>query len=77
MKYFVKVIATGLLLLTSILHPLKSIAQADPLCDPLCNCYPDGTQCPVDNGVIFLLAAGIALAAKKVYDNKKQKQNLL
>ena len=72
MKHFVKVIATGLILMTSIFHPLKSVAQADPLCDPLCNCYPDGTLCPIDDGVYFLIAAVIGLAAMKTYRRKKQ-----
>ncbi len=30
----------------------------DPYCDPLCNCRKDGSVCPIDNGLVVLLAAG-------------------
>ena len=30
----------------------------DPYCDPLCNCRKDGSICPIDNGLVALLAAG-------------------
>lgn len=34
---------------------------------------PFGTVCPIDGGVSFLIAAGIALGGKKAYDLKKGK----
>ncbi|MFL5753818.1 MAG: PID-CTERM protein-sorting domain-containing protein [Bacteroidia bacterium] len=39
-------------------------------------CWPPPCV-PVDNGVIFLILAGVAYAAKKFYDYKKQKRNSL
>jgi hypothetical protein len=30
----------------------------DPYCDPLCNCRKDGSICPIDDGLVALLAAG-------------------
>lgn len=42
----------------------------DPYCDPLCNCRKDGSICPIDSGVYFLLAIGAIYGIKKVKDTK-------
>ncbi len=44
----------------------------DPGCDPLCNCRADGSVCPIDGGLGFLLAAGIGYGIKRVKDSKKK-----
>ncbi|MGN6603386.1 MAG: PID-CTERM protein-sorting domain-containing protein [Ginsengibacter sp.] len=43
----------------------------DPACDPQCNCRPDGTWCPIDNGVYLLLLTGIGYGIKKLRDTRK------
>jgi hypothetical protein len=43
----------------------------DPYCDPLCNCRKDGTICPIDNGLLALLAAGVIYGIKKVKDGRR------
>lgn len=43
----------------------------DPYCDPLCNCRKDGTICPIDNGLLALLAAGVIYGIKKVKDGQR------
>ena len=42
----------------------------DPCTDPF-------EPCPIDGGVFFLIALVILIAAKKAFDNKKQKQAIL
>ena len=39
----------------------------DPSCDPGVYC-----PCPIDDGVLFLIAFAVLIAAKKAYDYKKQ-----
>lgn len=34
---------------------------------------PFGSVCPIDGGISFLIAAGVALGGKKAYDLKKSK----
>ena len=54
-------------LLINIFDPSLIYAQpVDPGCDPL------DPACPIDGGVSLLIAAGIGIAAKKVYIKKKQ-----
>jgi hypothetical protein len=43
----------------------------DPYCDPLCNCRKDGSICPIDNGLLALLAAGVIYGIKKVKDSRR------
>ena len=65
------VFVTGMVLLISMIHPIKGTAQVvDPGCDPL-----DPT-CPIDGGLSLLIAAGIGLGAKKAYDKKKKQVEL-
>ena len=48
-------------------------AQADPYCDPDCNCYPNPpyAPCPIDGGVVALLVLGAAYGVKKVANHHK------
>lgn len=48
----------------------------DPYCDPLCTCMNDAnhTPCPIDNGLLFLLAIGVVYGIKKVKDAKAVKK---
>ncbi|MEO8769663.1 MAG: hypothetical protein ABI402_06255 [Ferruginibacter sp.] len=60
---------TGLVILVSIISPLKGNAQAaDPGCDPL------DPACPIDGGLSLLIAAGIGIGAKKAYDLKRKEE---
>lgn len=38
---------------------------------PPAGCWPPSSCIPLDGGLSFLVAAGIAYGAKKAYDNKK------
>lgn len=44
----------------------------DPGCDPLCNCRADGSICPIDNGLVLLLAAGIGYGLLKFRSSYKK-----
>lgn len=55
--------------------PFLSIAQPpDPPggSTPTCG-DPFGSPCPIDGGVSFLIAAGLALGGKKAYDLGRKK----
>lgn len=69
MKWFKKFIGAALILMICMINPLQSAAQApgDPCTDP-------ADPCPIDGGLVLLIAAGIAVAAKKAFDYNKQKQ---
>jgi len=56
------------LVIVSVLSlvPTLSMAQIDPGCDP------DDPLCPIDGGISLLIAAGIGIGAKRVYDEKKK-----
>ncbi len=47
------------------------LAQPDP--GPGAPCWPPGFCIPIDGGISFLVAAGIAFGVKKTWDMKKQK----
>ncbi len=54
---------------------LPSVTQAqlgDPGCDPLCNCRADGSICPIDNGLVLLLATGIGYGLLKFRSSYKK-----
>lgn len=38
----------------------------DPYCDPLCNCRKDGSVCPIDDGLVVLLAAGVLFGVVQI-----------
>ncbi len=45
----------------------------DPGCDP--DLPQDQYPCPIDGGVVFLIAAGIGLAGKRAYNQKKDNKS--
>ncbi len=51
--------------------PLVSLSQPLPDETPPCD-GPFGGPCPIDGGVSFLIAAGIAFGGKKAYDIKNK-----
>jgi hypothetical protein len=63
----------GFVFIFMICLPVLGHAQiGDPGCDPLCNCRADGSVCPIDGGLGFLLAAGIGYGIKRVKNSKKK-----
>ena len=67
------VIFSFLLLIFSLVIPVLTFAQiSNPGCDPLCNCYPDGTPCPIDGGLTILIVAGIGYGIKRIKSAPKE-----
>ena len=65
MKLFKRITFLGFLAGFLLLIPGQLFAQPiDPCTDPV-----DG--CPIDNNIIVLITAALAVAAKKAYDYKK------
>jgi hypothetical protein len=48
----------------------------DPGCDPMCNCRPDGSICPIDDGLYLLLFIGLGYGIKKYRDAAKVKAEI-
>ena len=48
-------------------------AQADPGCDPDCNCHisPPHTPCPIDGGVVILIALAVGYGFIKYSKSRK------
>lgn len=44
---------------------LLTVAQPDPICPP------DDPHCPIDSGIIVLIASGIGFAAKRYYQKEQ------
>ncbi len=58
-----------LLIMVGSLLASQGYAQIpDPGCDPL------DPACPIDGGLTLLIAAGVAIGAKKAHQAKKSKQ---
>jgi hypothetical protein len=74
-KFAIVFLFFGLTLIFLVCMPVLVRAQGDPGCDPLCNCRADGTYCPIDGGLGFLLVAGIGYGIKRVKDSKKEEMN--
>ncbi|MCC6600664.1 MAG: hypothetical protein IT223_08300 [Crocinitomicaceae bacterium] len=70
-----KKIQTVLTLLALILLPLIFTAQPpDPPGGGIpCGEPPFGAVCPIDGGISFLIAAGLALGGKKALDFNRRK----
>jgi hypothetical protein len=47
-----------------------------PACDPDCNCRPDGSICPIDDGLYLLLFIGLGYGIKKYRDAAKVKAEI-
>ena len=56
-----------ILTMLAFFSPILCKSQADPGCDPM------EPGCPVDGGVLFLVAAGIGLGAKKIFKKEEDK----
>lgn len=60
-----------------LLSPLCVFSQAAPFPDdgggPPCD-GPFGPVCPIDGGLSFLIAAGVAYGGKKAYDLQQKKK---
>jgi len=65
------IVMLGIVIIASSVIPLATNAQIapDPGCDPL------DPACPIDGGVSLLIAAGIAIGAKKAHDYTKKEEN--
>jgi len=62
----IRPILSILFMLAFLTLPTILFAQ-DPGCDPL------DPACPIDGGLSLLIAAGIGIAGKKAYENRKKK----
>lgn len=58
-----------LLLIYTVLLPLFCMAQPDGFDD-----FGGDAQVPVDGGVIFVIAASVSYAAKKLHEERKKRQ---
>jgi hypothetical protein len=59
------------LMLAFAIVPAISFAQ-----DPEDPCTAPEDPCPIDNGVVFLMAAVVCIAAKKTYDYRNAVQSI-
>lgn len=68
-QWFRRILTVALIIAPFILlgqdAPLPD--SGDPPCGP-----PFGPVCPIDGGISFLIAAGMALGGKKAYDIYRQ-----
>jgi len=72
MKNIIKVLLSAGFILSSF-YLCAQPAGGPPPEPPPCTPFP---QCiPIDGGIGFLIAAGLALGGKKVYDYKKSLKN--
>ena len=67
MKQFFQTVLVLLLFLSPMILLGQDAPFPDSGGDPPCN-GPFGPVCPIDGGVSFLIAAGVALGGKKAYD---------
>ncbi|HRN73729.1 MAG TPA: hypothetical protein PLM81_11415 [Ginsengibacter sp.] len=88
MKRFNKIlfrVTTALLFIT--FSPTMSFAQGDPPpdggCDPLetweqcCARNPAASACPIDGGVVALLAVGVGYGIKRARDSRQKSEKAL
>lgn len=50
------------------------LSWSDGCCDADGNYIPDDPACPIDGGVVALLAAGVGYGLKRVRDSRKEKR---
>jgi hypothetical protein len=62
---FRRILIIGISLFLFLCAPKFSNAQPDPNCDPL------DPACPIDNGLVILIAIGAAYGIKKVVNSRK------
>ena len=68
-KFILVVIATIIVPMTILALPPDPPGGGAPPCGG-----PFGAVCPIDGGVSFLIAAGLAVGGKKAYDLSRKKQ---
>jgi len=62
---FKRILIISISLFIFLCSPKFSNAQPNPLCDPL------DPNCPIDSGLVILIAIGAAYGIKKVVDSRK------
>ena len=62
---FKRILIISISLFIFLCSPKFSNAQPDPNCDPL------DPSCPIDSGLVILIAIGAAYGIKKVVDSRK------
>lgn len=73
MKQSLLFIATLLFLILPFIGLALPVGPPDPVSgNPPCDGPGFTGVCPIDGGVSFLIAAGLALGAKKTYDHKRK-----
>ncbi|HEY5408707.1 MAG TPA: hypothetical protein VIJ92_16550 [Ginsengibacter sp.] len=68
MKRLIRLVFT--LLISLLYFPALVHAQGNP------NCDPGDPSCPIDSGLIVLLAIGVGYGIKKYYDLKRSSSQL-
>ncbi|MFM7618987.1 MAG: PID-CTERM protein-sorting domain-containing protein [Bacteroidota bacterium] len=66
LKYLIALVALIIVATASAQVPDPPGGSAPPCGEPF------GTVCPIDGGVSFLIAAGVALGGKKAYELRKK-----
>lgn len=85
MKRYFFICLSNLLIAFSLTLPLGLFAQggADPGCDPgetleqCCARVPNAPVCPIDGGVVALLAAGVGYGIKRARDSRQKSEKAL
>ena len=70
-RFFKKTLVCAFFSILIFCMPSMTRAQGsigDPACDPQCNCRPDGSVCPIDDGLYLLLFIGLGYGIKKYRD---------
>lgn len=67
-RYIITVAAVALAPVVAVSLPPDPPGGSPPPCED-----PFGAPCPIDGGISFLVAAGLALGGKKAYDLNKRK----
>jgi hypothetical protein len=74
-QVFKYILAVRLVVMIFICLPSIVSAQPDPGCNPD-GFRSDGTFCPIDNGLVVLLAFGVLYGIKRYRDATKSKVQL-
>lgn len=80
MNLFKPILFIAFFIFGFLIFPVKLIAQPDPCEDPQslnCSCpeMQNDPACPIDGGVVALLAAGVGYGIKKARDSRKRIDN--
>lgn len=83
MKRIFFIVLTTVLIGFSLTMPIEVSAQPDPRCDPretwaeCCARFPEASACPIDGGVVALLAAGVGYGIKRARDSRQKGERAL